>query len=187
MKKTLNSVLIVIAGVLLLCEDWFWSVWRPWVERWAQHPTVAKIEAKIKALQGYEALSAFALPIIALFPFKFAALFVLAKGHIFLGGIVLILAKLCGGTLAARIYALTAPQLLQIDWFARAHAWFFAFRARIYAALDNMPSWQNFLVRLASWRARMQAWRERNEQHPLFKRLCAAIRYKRSQKSASDS
>ena len=65
--------LIVAAALILLLEEWIWNVMQRATARLAAHPWVQAAERKLAQLEPIEALCAFALPMLALLPFKLAA------------------------------------------------------------------------------------------------------------------
>jgi hypothetical protein len=52
------------------------------------------------------------IPAAILLPFKFAAFWLIAKGHAVFGAMVFVIAKIIGTAFLARIVALTKPTLL---------------------------------------------------------------------------
>jgi len=55
---------------------------------------------------------------------RLVALMAITSGHPFSGVFVIIVAKIGGAAVVARLYALTRPTLLTLAWFARWHGWF---------------------------------------------------------------
>ncbi|CAJ0816010.1 MULTISPECIES: hypothetical protein [Ralstonia] len=163
--------LIFLAALILLFEEWIWNAMLRVTARLAKHPWVQVVEKRLAALEPIEALCAFALPMLALLPFKLAAVYVLARGKFIAGTLVLILAKVVSTALGARIYIAVRPQLQAIAWYARWEAAFLAWKQRMVAALRATPTWQALQARIAVWRAHRRglarlAWR----------RLTAALR-----------
>jgi hypothetical protein len=72
-----------------------------------------------------------------LIPVKLAALYFIAHGQPKLGVMTAVGAKIAGTALVARIYALTHPNLLRIDWFAFVHARVLAFKTRVHEAIKS--------------------------------------------------
>ena len=64
---------------------------------------------------------AFGIPMLVLIPIKVLALFLLGQGHVGMGVGLILVAKLAGTALAARLFQLTQPALMRIRWFARAY------------------------------------------------------------------
>jgi hypothetical protein len=117
-RPLLRTALEILVALVIVFEEWGWrplaefvgwlARWRPW----------AAIEAVITRLPPYAALIVFVLPTTLLLPLKFLALFLVARGQMFLAGLLFVAAKLVATALIARLYMLTEPALLQIGWFA---------------------------------------------------------------------
>ncbi|CAH0445725.1 hypothetical protein LMG10661_01907 [Ralstonia syzygii subsp. syzygii] len=94
--------LIVLAALILLFEEWIWNAMLRATARLMAHPWIQAAERRLAELEPIEALCAFVLPMLALLPFKLAAIYVLARGHLLAGTAVLMLAKVVSTTLGAR-------------------------------------------------------------------------------------
>ncbi|MCO5398631.1 hypothetical protein NG900_10555 [Ralstonia sp. 21MJYT02-11] len=155
----------------MLFEEWIWNVMLRATARLAAHPWVQAAERRLATLEPVEALCAFVLPMLALLPFKLAAVYVLARGHFIAGALVLIAAKVTSTGLGVRIYCAVRPQLHTIAWYARWEAAFLAWKRRVVAALRATPTWQALQVRIAVWRARRHGLVQQ-----IWRRLVAAVR-----------
>ena len=58
---------------------------------------------------------------LALIPIKLLAVYLLGQGHLATGLGIIVLAKLAGTAFAARLFQLTQPALMQIQWFANIY------------------------------------------------------------------
>jgi hypothetical protein len=146
----LRTALQVLLALLILLEEWGWrplaellgrlARWRPW----------ARLEYAIARLPPYAALVAFVLPSGLLLPLKFLALFLIAKGQLVLAALLFAGAKVGATALVARLYMLTEPALLQIEWFAWLH--------------DRFVPWKEALAEYVRtsyvWRV-ARVWKER--------------------------
>src|SRR5262245_5279747 len=89
-RPVLARALEFLLALVIVFEEWGWrplaellgrlARWRPW----------AAIESVIIRLPPYAALVVFVLPSALLLPLKFLALFLLAKGQIFLAGLLFV-------------------------------------------------------------------------------------------------
>jgi len=152
-----------VAALLILFEEWGWEPLARLVGQLGRLPFFAWLERLIQRLPPYAALAVFALPAIALFPIKLLALFWLAEGYRVLGLAVIVIAKIVGTAIVARLYQLTQAQLLKLPWFAASHARWTIWKARIVAVVRASPAWQAIgrvkaRVRL-SWRRMRLRWR----------------------------
>ncbi len=67
------------------------------------------------------ALAVFLLPTAMLLLVKFLALWLIGQSQVLSGTLVVLLAKLMGTALVARMFTLTQPALMQLAWFARLY------------------------------------------------------------------
>lgn len=127
--------LVHMAALLLLVEEWCWRAGMRLVNACARWPLLAALETRVRALPPYAALVAFALPGILLLPVKLLALVAIAHGHPASGIATIVVAKLGGAAVVARLYALTLPTLLAVGWFSRCHCWFMGTKTRCIGSL----------------------------------------------------
>jgi len=134
----LRRVLEAPLALLILFEEWGWEPLKramAWMARW---PPLAWLERRIAALPPYGALAVFFVPTLLLVPVKLAALWLVGKGQALLGLGLIVVAKLVGTALLARLFQLTQPALMRLAWFAALHArwtvWKEALLARVRAS-----------------------------------------------------
>ena len=161
LRSRLLAPLIYLAAFILLVEDWFWDLGLRLVRRVAAWPPLHALEQLIVRLSPYAALAAFALPAILLFPVKIVCLIAIASGHAFYGVTVIVLAKIGGAAIVARMYSLTRPTLLQLPWFARWHDRFMALKDRWVARLKETDAWRRMSMLAAFMRAAARRTLER--------------------------
>src|SRR5581483_11020994 len=118
LKKILAAPFVLLAAIVILFEDWLWDDLLRLAAALGRLPGLRQIEQLIAALPPYGALAAFSLPSLLLVPVKLAAFWFIAHGRASLGLLTVVMAKIVGTALLARIYALTHTQLLRIAWFA---------------------------------------------------------------------
>jgi hypothetical protein len=127
-RTRLFAPLVHLAALVLLLEEWCWDAGARLGAGLARWPLLAAIEARVRLLPPYGALCLFALPGLLLLPVKLLALVAIAHGHAISGVATIVIAKLGGAAVVARLYALTLPTLLAVGWFARCHDWFMALK-----------------------------------------------------------
>jgi len=127
--------LVYLAALVLLVEEWCWDTGIRIAGALARWPALAALEARVRTLPPYGALCAFVLPGLLLFPVKLLALFAIARGHALSGIATIVLAKVGGAAVVARLYMLTLPTLLAVGWFARCHGWFMDLKGRCLDAM----------------------------------------------------
>jgi hypothetical protein len=162
-RPALVLALNVLAALILLFEEWGWRPLSNLVARLARFPLWAKTELWIAGLPPYGALLALAVPSAILIPAKLLGVFLLATGHIVSATIVIVAAKLASTALIARIFLLTKPALMQIEWFARAYEIFVPWQEALFARIRASWAWR--YGRIVKWRvanelrAAWQRWR----------------------------
>ena len=134
-RSRLFAPLVYLAALVLLVEEWCWDAGTRIARALARWPVLGALEARVRTLPPYGALCAFVLPGLLLFPVKLLALFAIARGHALSGIATIVLAKVGGAAVVARLYVLTLPTLLAVGWFARCHGWFMDMKARCLGSL----------------------------------------------------
>jgi len=181
----LRTALQVLLALLILLEEWGWrplaelvgrlTRWRPW----------ARLEYAIARLPPYAALPVFVLPSALLLPLKFLAAFLVARGQLVLAALLFAGAKVGATALVARLYMLTEPALLQIEWFAWVHDRFVPWKEALVEYVHTTYVWRVARVwkervkRMA--RAQWRLWRPtliemRDAARAAARRLAAEIR-----------
>lgn len=150
LKRVLTPPLVLIAAALILLEETLIKWVQRLMARLAALPLVAALEERARSLPPYPAMILFLLPGAVLLPVKLTALWLLANGHEVWGTSVFIAGKLLGTAIGARIYLVLRPTLVTLNWFARAEAWVFGWRDRIYARVKAMPAWQRAAASVAT-------------------------------------
>ena len=117
--KTLFGGLLAL---VILFEEWGWEPLQralAWVGRL---PGMRWLERRIQTLPPYASLALFLLPTLMLLPIKLLALWLIGQGQVLAGTLVIVLAKLIGTAILARLFTLTQPALMQLAWFAQGYA-----------------------------------------------------------------
>ena len=169
LKRSLTPILLVVASIFFLAEELLWRL-AGLFTLLGKLPVFHQLELWITALPPYGALAIIALPAAALAPVKLLALYWLAGGHPALGIGAILLAKVAGTALVARIYQLTRAKLLTLAWFAWCEAKVLALRAAAYGLWRHLPIGRWIIQRWRVWRERGRSW---------VARRWAAIRRKR--------
>ena len=149
-RPVLRRTLEFLLALVIVFEEWGWQPLAALVGRLARWRPWAALESVIIRLPPYVALVVFVLPSALLLPLKLVALILIAKGQIFLAGLLFVAAKVVATALIARLFILTQPALMQIGWFAWAY--------------DTVMPWKEALVERIHtswpWRAG-RVWKER--------------------------
>jgi hypothetical protein len=119
MLRWLRRGLEALLALVILFEEWGWEPLHRamvWIGRW---PPIGWLERRIAALPPYAAVALFLVPTLMLLPIKIAALWLIGKGRAGLGLLVIVVAKVGGTALVARLFQLTQPALMRLAWFAQ--------------------------------------------------------------------
>ncbi len=141
-QRLLRRVLLAPVVLLLLFEEWGWAPLAALAARLARLPLWARLERWIGALSAWAALALFLAPMLALFPVKLAALFLLAHGKFKTALMLLVAAKLLGTAVLARLFQLTQPALMQLAWFAYWYPRWKAWKDGLLARVHVSAAWQ---------------------------------------------
>ncbi|MDT9001709.1 hypothetical protein RQP53_20700 [Paucibacter sp. APW11] len=129
----------LLLALLLVFEEWGWEPLQRAMAWLGRLPVLRQVEAAIRRLPPYGALALLLLPTLLILPVKIIALWMIGKGRALLGVSVILLAKVAGTALLARLFVLIQPALMQLGWFARLYtrwsAWKLALLAWLHASL----------------------------------------------------
>lgn len=146
-------------------------------------PIFHQLETFIIWLPPYPSLLLFGFPSLLLFPVKFASLYLMANGQPVLGFLVAAAAKVIGTALVARIFNLTKPKLLKINWFAFLYERLTAFKKRIYDAIKSTRIYNAIHDRKERIKLALKEWKQKRK-NIWRKRWEAAIRLMRKSKQS---
>ena len=158
----LRNALLFAGALLFLFEEWLWTRFTrlfAWLGRFG---LLRWLDARLVRLPPVAALVVVCIPMLLLFPFKIAGLWMIARGRFFTGCLLMLAAKVASTAVITRIFLTCRPQLLQMPWFARLHAWTGVLRDRVHRWVDAQPAWtaaKRFAQRLRSWRTRYRSRR----------------------------
>lgn len=147
--QTLKGIGTALFALVLIFEEWGWDPLSRLLYRMARLPVWSQVEKLIVRLPPYAALAVFAVPVLALIPIKLLAWYWVAQGHAVIGLCVVVAAKVLGTAVAARLFQLTQPALMQLPWFNRGYGRFKAWKDDITARVRQSPAW-----RKARWNSR---------------------------------
>jgi hypothetical protein len=122
LRGLLRALLQWPLALIILFEEWGWEPLQRLFALLAGLPIVAWVERRISALPPYGALAVFGAPTLMLLPVKLLALWAIGQGHYVLGTVVIVVAKIAGTAIVARLFTLTRPALLTLPWFALPYA-----------------------------------------------------------------
>jgi len=162
--KTLLAPLRWLARLLLalviLFEEWGWVPLQRAMAWLGRLPLLRQIEAGIRRLPPYAALALLLLPTLVIVPIKLVALLLISQGRAVLGIGVILLAKLVGTAVLARLFVLSQPALMRLGWFARLYAQWTAWKQALLDWVRASLLWRQARALRRLVRRRWRAWRQ---------------------------
>jgi hypothetical protein len=147
-----------ILALLILFEEWGWEPLQQALARIGRLPLLRQVEVAITRLPPLAALVVFLVPALLLLPVKLLALGLIAQGQRLLGVVVILLAKLVGTAVVARLFALTRPALMRLPWFAHGYGRWVAWKDALLGLVRASWAWRTGRLLRQQWR---RAWRQR--------------------------
>jgi hypothetical protein len=164
LRRLLRGLFTGLLALILLFEEWGWEPLAALVARLARLPLFAWVERRIGMLPPWGAILVFGAPTLGLLPIKLLALFLIGQGYPLLGVGVLLLAKLLGTALIARLFTLTQPALMRLPWFARWYPRWKTWKDRLIAQVRASALWKAIAQRKA---AAGRLWADFRRRHGL--------------------
>ncbi len=154
LRALFNATLAPLLALVLIFEEWGWEPLSRLIGRLARLPLWARMEAFIAGLPPYAALVLYLVPIVLLLPIKLLALYWINAGHVALGLAVVMLAKIMGTAIAARLFTLTHPALMRLPWFARFYGRWKPWKDALMAQIKASAPWRttkSMVRRVRQW------------------------------------
>ncbi|MEO7106045.1 MAG: hypothetical protein ABIZ09_06710 [Rhodoferax sp.] len=151
-KALFNVTLGPLLALVLIFEEWGWEPLQRLMAQLARLPVWSHLERLIRRLPPYGALLVFFVPMLMLLPIKLLALYGISHGHPLLGLCVVLVAKLTGTAVVARLFSLTQPALMQLPWFARLYGRWIPWKDALIAQVKNSVSWRTAAASVRSIR-----------------------------------
>jgi hypothetical protein len=140
MLRRLFQPIWVLLAVIFLVEAWLWDHLEP-IVAWV----VAKIPLqtfkhwlaeRVDTLSPAMTLIVFIVPVVPLFPLKLVGFWLLTHEYWMSAILTILFAKLLGVGVAAFVFDVTRPKLLEMGWFEKLYEFVMALRARAAALVD---------------------------------------------------
>jgi hypothetical protein len=143
----LKKALLSILAIIVLFEEWLWDILTLCGKWLARVLHLEKFDERLALATPNQAVVALLIPLLLVTPINVAALMVLARGAIWEGVLLEVVAKLLGTLLVARVFRLVRSALMTFRWFAA-----------IYDTITGILKWAHDLVRsTALYRLAQQA------------------------------
>jgi len=140
MMRRLLQPFWVLLAVIFLIEAWLWDHLEPIVARVvALIPLRAFkqwLSDRVDTLSPAMTLIVFIVPVIPLFPLKLVGLWLLTHEYWLSAIATIIFAKFLGVGVAAFIFDVTRPKLLEMQWFETLYEFIMGLRAKAAALVD---------------------------------------------------
>ena len=130
--------------VVIILEEAFWSLFEAVSGFFARFKLIRKLEDFVAARSPAICLALFLIPILMMLPFKFAGVWLIARGHTLQGLFVFVLAKATGTFLAARLLAITKNKLMTIRWFAYCFDKFISWKDGVKNYIHATASYKSY-------------------------------------------
>jgi len=150
----------LLLALIILFEEWGWTPLQRAMAWLGRLPLLRQLEAGIRRLPPYAALALLLAPTLLLVPVKLLALWLIAQGRALLGLAVILIAKLVGTAVLARIFMLSQPALMRLGWFARLYARWTAWKEGLLAWVRSSLLWRQARALRCLLRRRLRAWRQ---------------------------
>jgi hypothetical protein len=139
MRRLLQPIWVLLA-VIFLIEAWLWDHLEPIVAAIVALIPLRTFKQwlaeRVDTLSPAMTLLVFIVPVIPLFPLKLVGLWLLAHEYWISAILTIIFAKFLGVGVAAFIFDVTRPKLLQMQWFEKLYEFVVALRAKANALVD---------------------------------------------------
>jgi len=155
-RRISRLILIVLAAIWMLFEDWVWDSILALMERVSRLKTVHRLEVFIARQNQYLLLVFFCVPFLIMIPAKVYGLYLIANGKFLRGITIFIVAKGLITALITRLFVISKDTLLSMPAFAASYYWFKDKKDWLYAELNRMPAWLAAKRTLADLRRRIK-------------------------------
>jgi hypothetical protein len=161
MLRRLLQPLWVLLAIIFLIEAWLWDHLEPivawFVGRIPLRAFKQWLAERVDALSPSMTLIVFVAPIIPLFPLKLAGIWLLAHEYWMSAVFTILFAKFVGVGVAAFVFDITRPKLLEMPWFERLYHFVLMLRAKAHELVEPVRQRIRQLLRANAdgWSARM--------------------------------
>jgi hypothetical protein len=139
MRRLLQPIWVLLA-IIFLIEAWLWDHLEPivawFVELIPLRAFKQWLAERIDTLSPAMTLIVFIVPVIPLFPLKLVGLWLLTHEYWISAILTIIFAKFLGVGVAAFIFDVTRPKLLEMQWFETLYEFIIELRAKASALVD---------------------------------------------------
>src|SRR6202012_2601785 len=143
MRRLLQPIWILLA-IIFLIEAWLWDHLEPIVAAVVAALPLRAFKTwlaeRVDSLSPAMTLIVFIVPVIPLFPLKLVGFWLLAHEYWMSAILTIIFAKFLGVGVAAFVFDVTRPNLLEMAWFENLDKCFLALRAKAMAGVEPVKA-----------------------------------------------
>jgi hypothetical protein len=158
MRRLLQPIWVLLA-VIFLIEAWLWDHLEPIVAAVVALIPLRSFKQwlieRVDTLSPAMTLLVFIVPVVPLFPLKLIGLWLLTHEYWISAILTIIFAKLLGVGVAAFVFDVTRPKLLQMQWFEKLYEFIIALRAKANALVDPIKLKIKHTLSGGGWSSRM--------------------------------
>ena len=158
MRRVLRPVLVILA-IIFLIEAWLWDHLEPivaWVVAMIPLRTFKQwLADRVDTLTPAMTLIVFIVPVLPLFPLKLVGFWLLTHEYWLSAVLTIIFAKFLGVGVAAFVFDVTRPKLLEMQWFESLYDFVIELRAKAAALVDPIKLRIKEAFNGAGWSSRM--------------------------------
>jgi hypothetical protein len=140
MMRRLLQPFWVLLAVIFLIEAWLWDHLEPIVARvvaWIPLRTFKQwLADRVDTLSPAMTLIVFIVPVIPLFPLKLIGFWLLTHEYWMSAVFTILFAKFLGVGVAAFVFDVTRPKLLEMAWFQKLYEFVLTLRAKASELVD---------------------------------------------------
>ncbi len=176
LKRIITYPVMVVAALIVLFEELVWDKITDLVAWLARMRLVARLEAWIVTLDPYPTLALFTVPILTLLPLKVLALYLITQGQVGLGIVVILVAKITGTAISARLFVIAKPKLMTFPRFVVVYNKVVQFKHwahDVVAGWPIMPAVRGAVAAIKGWTQRFRS----GGRSLVLSRIRAARRY----------
>ncbi len=141
-KKVIRIILIVLASLWMLFEDWVWDSILAVMEKVGRLKVVRTFETFLGRQNKYLLLSLFVFPFFIMIPAKLFGIYLIAKGMVIRGISIFVIAKAIITALVTRLFVISKDKLLLIKSFAAFYFWMTEKKEWLQAEVRKLRAWQ---------------------------------------------
>ena len=144
MRRRLLQPVWVVLAIIFLIEAWLWDRLEPivaWAVAWIPLNAFKQwLADRVDTLSPAMTLIVFIVPVIPLFPLKLIGFWLLTHQYWISALLTIIFAKLLGVGVAAFVFDVTRPKLLEMAWFEKLYEFIIALRAKARELVEPIMS-----------------------------------------------